>query len=250
MRCCVGWLPARLHTLPHAVVLHRAPIPQAKVSCPFPLCLQVCVDLASCDACISCQLRLPRLKPRPMSASGLDMPEQPPVSFRRHYDKLGHMEEGTKQGTAETNGTAEPQANGRSYPQEPVASYLTLHSLMNCGLVKCAACARCHAAASNAIAISTSACVIGRRVLTGGLCLPRKCNCCCVNSLIRLPALQVLATRPTGTLGCQGCIEIEVRGHELLGRSDMPFGIWVFAALIQHMPLSCNFNTCIGMHRA
>lgn len=55
--------------------------------------------------------------------------------FRRHYDKLD-MEEGGKH---MPNGTGEPQANGRAYSQEPVASYLTLHSLMNCGLIKCAA---------------------------------------------------------------------------------------------------------------
>jgi hypothetical protein len=56
---------------------------------------------------------------------------------RRHYDKLEHMEEGAdKLGQSTPNGIGELHANGRAHSQEPSASYLTLHSLANCGLVK------------------------------------------------------------------------------------------------------------------
>lgn len=46
------------------------------------------------------------------------------------------MEEEGKEAAAES-GTADGGVNGRrSAEEKPVASYLTLHSLMNCGLVK------------------------------------------------------------------------------------------------------------------
>lgn len=59
------------------------------------------------------------------------------ASGRRHYDKLEHMEEGAdKQGQTAQRGTGEPHANGRAFSQEPAISYLTMHSLMNCNLVR------------------------------------------------------------------------------------------------------------------
>ncbi len=46
------------------------------------------------------------------------------------------MEEGsTKQAAVEASGNGE-HANGRAYAQEPLASYLTLDSLMKCGFVR------------------------------------------------------------------------------------------------------------------
>ena len=67
----------------------------------------------------------------PVEVRGIGPPD------RRHYDKLEHMEEGAdKQGQTPAKGAGEPHANGRAYSQEPSSSYLTLHSLMNCSLVK------------------------------------------------------------------------------------------------------------------
>mmetsp|Transcript_345 Transcript_345/g.993 ORF Transcript_345/g.993 Transcript_345/m.993 type:complete len:555 (+) Transcript_345:262-1926(+) len=56
---------------------------------------------------------------------------------RKPYEKVDHVEEEGKEAAAES-GTADGGVNGRrSAEEKPVASYLTLHSLMNCGLVKC-----------------------------------------------------------------------------------------------------------------
>jgi len=45
------------------------------------------------------------------------------------------MEEGGKPAEGDTSGSGEP-TNGRAHSQEPVASYLTMDSLMKCGFVR------------------------------------------------------------------------------------------------------------------